>query len=92
MTKSLNLVSFYRARDPKTGAPTARVFMKSAKLEWGLGELERALKLVNEGLYLFGSFPKLWMMKGRIVAKFSKICIESYNEFNIHCLSSSALK
>ena len=38
-----------RARDPEKGAPTARVFMKSAKLEWGLGRNEKALKLVEEG-------------------------------------------
>ena len=39
-----------RARDPKRGAPTARVFMKSAKLEWALGQPKRALELVVEGL------------------------------------------
>ncbi len=55
-----------RARDPKRGAPTARVFMKSAKLEWGLGEPRKALGLVSQGLERFGEFDKLWMMKGQL--------------------------
>lgn len=38
-----------RARDSKKGAPTARVYMKSAKLEWGLNALQTALQLVEEG-------------------------------------------
>lgn len=38
-----------RARDKERGAPTARVFMKSAKLEWGLKNVKRALDLVDEG-------------------------------------------
>lgn len=55
-----------RARDPVKGAPTERVYMKSAKLEWGLGEVKRALQLVVEGLEKFESFEKLWMMKARL--------------------------
>jgi pre-mRNA-processing factor 6 len=53
-----------RARD---SAPTARVYMKSAKLEWGLGNCEDALKLVIGGLNLFSdTTDKLWMMKGQL--------------------------
>ncbi len=55
-----------RARDPDNGAPTARVYMKSAKLEWGLGEKKRALRLVEEGLSKFEAYDKLWMMKGQL--------------------------
>ena len=55
-----------RARDPEKGAPTARVFMKSAKLEWGLGDKKRALDLVDQGLKNFDTYPKLWMMKGQL--------------------------
>ena len=55
-----------RARDPKRGAPTARVFMKSAKLEWALGQAKRALELVVEGLSRFDDYEKLWMMKAQL--------------------------
>ncbi len=55
-----------RARHPEKGAPTARVFMKSAKLEWGLGDPRRALELTSEGLGKFSDFEKLWMMKGQL--------------------------
>ena len=48
-------------------APTARVFMKSAKLEWQLSEQMRALELVGNGLKMFPEFGKLWMMKGLFV-------------------------
>jgi len=54
-----------RARD---SAPTCRVYMKSAKLEWGLGNTEDALKLVDGGLELFNdeSAEKLWLMKTQL--------------------------
>ena len=53
-----------RARD---SAPTARVYMKSAKLEWGLGNREDALKLVIQGLNLCSdTAEKLWMMKAQL--------------------------
>lgn len=48
-------------------APTARVFMKSAKLEWQLNELNKATELVNNGLKMFPEFAKLWMMKGQLL-------------------------
>lgn len=47
-------------------APTPRVMMKSAKLEWALNDLDAALKLLDEGLQVFPDFPKLWMMVGQI--------------------------
>lgn len=40
--------------------------MKSAKLEWCLGDLENALKLLDEGLAKYPRYPKLWMMRGQI--------------------------
>ena len=63
----------HRARDPQRGAPTARVFMKSAKLEWGLGDLDKALDLVNQGLKRFDDYPKLWMMKGQLETELNMI-------------------
>ena len=62
-----------RARDPERGAPTARVFMKSAKLEWGLGDKKRALELVNQGLRHFDTYAKLWMMKGQLEDELKRI-------------------
>lgn len=47
-------------------APTPRVMMKSAKLEWSLDDLDAALKLLEEALKVFPDFPKLWMMTGQI--------------------------
>lgn len=41
--------------------------MKSAHLEWALGKLDLALKLLDEGLKQFSDFSKLWMMKGQIL-------------------------
>merc|ERR1719357_2137423 len=45
-----------RARE---NAPTSRVFMKSAKLEWALDALPEALTLVQEGLTKFQDSAKL---------------------------------
>ncbi|XP_018318977.1 pre-mRNA-processing factor 6 isoform X2 [Agrilus planipennis] len=47
-------------------APTPRVMMKSAKLEWALNNLDAALNLLDEALKVFPDFPKLWMMMGQI--------------------------
>ncbi|XP_077989706.1 pre-mRNA-processing factor 6-like [Glandiceps talaboti] len=50
----------------RSSAPTARVFMKSVKLEWCLGCNRDALKLLDEGLKHYADFAKLWMMKAQI--------------------------
>lgn len=67
-------------------APTARVFMKSAKLEWQLNEQKRALEHVSNGLKTFPEFPKLWMMKGinilYIYIKSNPYCNFSFNPLN----------
>lgn len=47
-------------------APTPRVMMKSAKLEWSLNDLDAALQLLDEALKVFPDFAKLWMMVGQI--------------------------
>lgn len=47
-------------------APSARVCMKSAKLEWCLGDLAAAKQLLNEGLKEFPTYPKFYMMLGQI--------------------------
>ncbi|XP_076062017.1 pre-mRNA processing factor 6 [Oratosquilla oratoria] len=51
----------------RSQAPTPKVMMKSAHLEWALGKLEAAKKMLDDGLRDFPDFPKLWMMKGQIL-------------------------
>lgn len=50
----------------RASAPTPRVMMKSAKLEWALENLDEALNLLDEAVKVFPEFPRLWMMKGQI--------------------------
>ncbi|XP_066910794.1 pre-mRNA-processing factor 6-like [Clytia hemisphaerica] len=50
----------------RMSAPTARVFMKSVRLEWVLGNLRQAKEMLKEALRKYDSFPKLWMMKGQL--------------------------
>lgn len=50
----------------RSSAPTARVFMKYVKLEWCLGDIEKAKSLLEESVEEYPTFPKLWMMKGQI--------------------------
>lgn len=49
-----------------SSAPTARVSMKSVKLEWALGNTAVAQELCQEALKDCEDFPKLWIMKGQI--------------------------
>lgn len=58
----------------RASAPTPRVMMKSAKLEWALTNLPEALKLLDEAVKVFPDFAKLWMMKGQIEEQRS--CLE----------------
>jgi tetratricopeptide (TPR) repeat protein len=48
-------------------ANTPRVWVKSVRLEWVLGNLEAALSLVTEGIRLHATEAKLWMMHGQIL-------------------------
>lgn len=51
-------------------APTARVYMKAARLEWALGlktnNYDRARQHLNDAVVKYPTFPKLWMMKGQL--------------------------
>jgi len=47
-------------------APVARFWMKSARLEWCLNELETAKSLLREGIEKFPDFEKFYMMLGQI--------------------------
>lgn len=74
-------------------APTPRVMMKSAKLEWALDNLPEALNLLEEAVKVFPDFPKLWMMKGQIEDQQAKpdIAVETYNQGIKACPSSIPL-
>nr|XP_032518836.1 pre-mRNA-processing factor 6 [Danaus plexippus plexippus] len=50
----------------RASAPTPRVMIKSAKLEWALNKLDVALNLLSEAITIFGDYAKLHMMKGQI--------------------------
>jgi pre-mRNA-processing factor 6 len=56
-------VLLQRARER---APTDRVYMKSAILERGDGQLGTALQLIEEGIGLYPKFSKLYMIGGQI--------------------------
>jgi pre-mRNA-processing factor 6 len=66
----------------RASAPTPRVMMKSAKLEWALNNLDAALRLLNEALEAFDDFPKLWLMKSQIEEQQGRIdkAIETHNQ------------
>ena len=63
-------------------APTARVFMKSAHLEWSQGNIPATLELLNEGIEKFKDFTKFYMMKGQIALQNNQID-EAKAAFNI---------
>ncbi|KAK0053867.1 pre-mRNA-processing factor 6 [Biomphalaria pfeifferi] len=77
---------FERARrllqKARASAPTARVFMKSVKLEWCLGEIRNAEILLEEAVKHYPDFAKLWMMKGQIQQEAGKkdAARDAYNQ------------
>lgn len=66
----------------RASAPTPRVMMKSAKLEWALNNLDAALQLLDEALKAFDDFPKLWLMKGQIEEQQGNLskALDTYNQ------------
>ena len=50
----------------RSSAPTPRVLMKSAKLEWHLGDLDEALRQLQTAIDQFADYPKFYMMQGQI--------------------------
>lgn len=62
-------------------APTPRVMMKSAKLEWSLNDLSASIQLLEEAQKVFPDFPKLWMMTGQIYEQKNdfQAAYDSYN-------------
>lgn len=74
-------------------AGTDRVWIKSVAFERQLGNSSVALDLVTQGLQLYPSAEKLWMMKGQIYEADNKIpqARESYNTGTRACPKSVAL-
>ncbi|XP_030895458.1 pre-mRNA-processing factor 6 [Leptonychotes weddellii] len=77
----------------RSSAPTARVFMKSVKLEWVLGNIAAAQELCEEALKHYEDFPKLWMMKGQIEEQeeLMEKAREAYNQGLKKCPHSTPL-
>uniref|UniRef100_A0A672TAR7 Pre-mRNA-processing factor 6 n=1 Tax=Sinocyclocheilus grahami TaxID=75366 RepID=A0A672TAR7_SINGR len=77
----------------RSSAPTARVFMKSVRLEWVLGNIEAAQELCTEALKHYEDFPKLWMMRGQIEEQSENIdkAREAYNQGLKKCPHSMSL-
>ena len=55
--------------------------MKSVKLEWCLGDMQEARKLLEESVKHYPDFPKLSMMKGQIEEQCGRLdhAKEAYN-------------
>ncbi|KAI7794687.1 pre-mRNA-processing factor 6 [Triplophysa rosa] len=77
----------------RSSAPTARVFMKSVKLEWVLGNIQAAHELCTEALKHYEDFPKLWMMRGQIEEQSENVdkAREAYNQGLKKCPHSMSL-
>ncbi|CAF0838637.1 unnamed protein product [Adineta ricciae] len=67
-------------KNARRNAPTARVYMKSVRLNWCLNDLSDARTLLEEALKSYGDFPKLWMMKGQILAQQGPASFEAARE------------
>lgn len=74
-------------------AGTDRVWIKSVAFERQLGNSSVALDLVTQGLQLYPSAEKLWMMKGQIYEADNKVpqARESYNTGTRACPKSVPL-
>ncbi|KAI3418954.1 hypothetical protein GPALN_008047 [Globodera pallida] len=53
----------------RNSAPSPRFWMKSARLEWSLSNLDRAKDLLAEGIGRYPDFEKFYMMLGQILAQ-----------------------
>eukprot|EP00051_Salpingoeca_urceolata_P010212 m.124571 g.124571 ORF g.124571 m.124571 type:complete len:934 (-) comp16623_c1_seq1:42-2843(-) len=74
-------------------ASTARVWIKSVRLEWVLGNTDRAKELVTEACTVHPESPKLWMMRGQLEEQLgdNKLASSFYNQGIKHCPSSVPL-
>ncbi|KAA3678288.1 pre-mRNA-processing factor 6 [Paragonimus westermani] len=51
----------------RASASTARVWMKSARLEWCLGELTETLRMLEQATGIYRQAPKLWLMLAQLL-------------------------
>ena len=67
--------------------------MKSAKLEWHLGDLDEALKQLVTAIQQFPDYPKFYMMQGQIYKLRNDVtkARDSYNTGTKKCSSSVPL-
>ncbi|KAL9106495.1 MAG: hypothetical protein Q9227_008474 [Pyrenula ochraceoflavens] len=74
-------------------AGTDRVWIKSVAFERQLGNTDKALDLVNQGLQLYPKADKLWMMKGQIYEEQNKLpqAREAYSTGTRACSKSVPL-
>ena len=77
----------------RSSAPTPRVLMKSAKLEWHLGDLDQALQQLKSAIDQFPDYPKFYMMQGQINCLLNDLsqARDSYNMGTKKCPKSVAL-
>nr|SVE69638.1 EOG090X017X [Eubosmina coregoni] len=77
----------------RSSAPTPRVLMKSAKLEWHLGNLDESLNQLQTAIEQFADYPKFYMMQGQIYSLKQNLsrARESYHMGTKKCPSSVAL-
>lgn len=77
----------------RSSAPTPRVLMKSAKLEWQLGDLNEALGQLQSAIEQFPDYPKFYMMQGQIYSLQNSVnqARDSYNTGTKKCSHSVPL-
>ncbi|KAI8344399.1 PRP1 splicing factor, N-terminal-domain-containing protein [Chlamydoabsidia padenii] len=73
---------------------TERVWMKSVMLERQMGDYDQCLTLLDQGLALYPTFDKLWMIKGQVEnldLDKTTAARETYNKAVKHCPKSIPL-
>lgn len=68
---------FDRARalfaEAREKAPSARVWMKNARFEWCLGNLEEAKRLCEECIQQYDSFYKIYLVLGQVLEQMNEV-------------------
>lgn len=64
-----------------------RGWMKSAKLEWSLGKLDKATELLEQSVRLYPDYEKFYMMLGQIAEqqRRHKDALRCYQQGTIRC-------
>uniref|UniRef100_A0A915HP56 Pre-mRNA splicing factor n=1 Tax=Romanomermis culicivorax TaxID=13658 RepID=A0A915HP56_ROMCU len=77
----------------RESAPTARIWMKSARLEWCLNDMKTTEVLLDQGLKMYSDCAKLWMMSGQVKEQLGNVenARKVYIDGLKHCPNSVAL-